>query len=159
MDDSGGLQKTMLEPIKKQILAKLGEEALQLPLEDNAELALDWFNGRRTPNANPYVKGALINLNLGSDAPRVYRALVESTCFGAKQIIEHFEQNNVRLKGIIALGGVAKKSSYVPIYRKLCQQWVKVLRRPISRNPADFPYTRTDLISIRSWAVLLKNEK
>ncbi|WP_067035085.1 ribulokinase [Allomuricauda sp. CP2A] len=131
MDDSGGLQKTMLEPIKKQILAKLGEEALQLPLEDNAELALDWFNGRRTPNANPYVKGALINLNLGSDAPRVYRALVESTCFGAKQIIEHFEQNNVRLKGIIALGGVAKKSSYV------MQMMADILNLPIKIHTSE----------------------
>lgn len=131
MNGLGGIQKEIAEPIKKQILTQLGEEALQLPLEDNTELALDWFNGRRTPNANPYVKGALINLNLGSNAPRVYRALVESTCFGAKQIIDHIEQNNVPLKGIIALGGVARRSSYV------MQMMANVLNLPIKIHSSE----------------------
>ncbi len=111
MDDA--IKTRLEEEIAGQLLEQLGDDASKLPLGETSELAIDWFNGRRTPDANPYVKGALFNLNLGSDAARIYRALVESTCFGAKRIVEHFKKNNVPLKGIIALGGVARKSSYV----------------------------------------------
>lgn len=119
------------EDMAKNLLEELGEEASKLPLHENSELAIDWFNGRRTPDANPYVKGALLNLNLGSDAARIYRALVESTCFGAKRIVEHFEDNNVPLKGIIALGGVARKSNYV------MQMMADILGLPIKVHNAE----------------------
>ncbi|MEW2921143.1 MULTISPECIES: ribulokinase [unclassified Allomuricauda] len=108
-----GIKAELEQEITHQLLEQLGKEASNLPLEENSEMAIDWFNGRRTPDANPYVKGTLLNLNLGSDAARIYRALVESTCFGAKIIVDHFEKNNISLKGVIALGGVARKSDYV----------------------------------------------
>ena len=59
------------------------------------------------------LKGAITGLNLGSDAPRVFRALVEATAFGAKKIVDRFITEGVRIDGVIALGGVAKKSTFV----------------------------------------------
>ncbi|WP_299667937.1 ribulokinase [uncultured Polaribacter sp.] len=106
-------KQQLIKEIETNILKKLGEEANQLPFDENSELAIDWFNGRRTPNANLYLRGAIFNLNLGSDAPRVYRSLVEATCFGSKKIIDHFIEQGVQINGIIALGGVAKKSGFV----------------------------------------------
>ena len=76
-------------------------------------LALDWLNGRRTPDANQNLQGALMGLGLGSDAPKVFRALVESTCFGARAIVERFRQEQIPIKGLIGLGGVAKKSPFI----------------------------------------------
>jgi len=52
-------------------------------------------------------------LTLGSDAPRIFRALVEATAFGTKAIIERYIEEGVRIDGMIALGGVAKKSPFV----------------------------------------------
>ena len=75
--------------------------------------ALDWMNGRRTPDANQNLKGAIFGLNLGSSAPMIYRALVESTVFGAKKIADRFVEEGIPVKGIIALGGIAKKSPFV----------------------------------------------
>jgi len=49
----------------------------------------------------------------GSDAPRIFKALVEATCFGAKAIVERFINEGVPIKGLIGLGGVAKKSPYI----------------------------------------------
>jgi L-ribulokinase len=49
-------------------------------------------------------------LNLGTDAPKIFRALVESTAFGARAIAERFRSEGVRIDAVIALGGVAKKS-------------------------------------------------
>ncbi len=71
------------------------------------------MNGRRTPDANQGLKGAISDLNLGSDAPRIFRALVEATAFGSKAIIDRFKEEGLRIDGVIALGGVAKKSPLV----------------------------------------------
>ncbi|UII75398.1 ribulokinase [Flagellimonas sp. HMM57] len=103
----------LLKEIDSNILNRLGKQAAKLPIDVHSELAVDWFNGRRTPNVNPYVKGAFLNLDLGSNAASMYGALVEATCFGSKQIVDHFVANGIPLKGIIALGGVARKSDYV----------------------------------------------
>jgi L-ribulokinase len=95
------------------LIANLSTEAASLPLAAVDELALDWLNGRRTPDADQELKGAIINLNLGSDAPRIFKALVEATCFGAKAIVDRFIEQGIPIKGLIGLGGVAKKSPYV----------------------------------------------
>jgi L-ribulokinase len=73
-------------------------------------VAVDWLNGRRTPFANQTLRGALFGLSLGSDAPKVYRALIEATAFGARAINERFEEEGIRIDDVIAVGGVARKS-------------------------------------------------
>lgn len=96
-----------------KIIPELSRQAAALPPADQGELALDWFNGRRTPDANQLLKGAVTGLSLGSDAPKIFRAIVESTCFGAKAIVDRFNQEGVPVKGLIGLGGVAKKSPFI----------------------------------------------
>jgi L-ribulokinase len=105
-------EKTRQE-ITDKLIAALSVEAAKLSPKENDELAVDWLNGRRTPDADQLLKAAIINLNLASDAPRIFKALVEATCFGAKAIVERFNEQGVPVKGLIGLGGVAKKSSYV----------------------------------------------
>jgi len=96
-----------------KIIAKLSDEAAKIPIAESGIVALDWMNGRRTPDANQSLKGAIAGLNLGSDAPRIFRALVEATAFGSKAINDRFISEGVRIDGVIALGGVAKKSPLV----------------------------------------------
>jgi L-ribulokinase len=99
--------------VTDKLINTLSAEAAKLPLNENDELAVDWLNGRRTPDADQTVKAAIINLNLASDAVKIFKALVEATCFGAKAIVERFNQQGIPVKGLIGLGGVAKKSPYV----------------------------------------------
>ncbi len=113
------------EKISDKIIVALTAEAAKLELNEKDELALDWMNGRRTPDANQLLKGVIANINLGSDAPRIFKALVEATCFGSKAIVDRFIAEGVPVKGIIALGGVAKKSTYV------MQTMANVLNMPI----------------------------
>ena len=110
---------------EEQMITALSDAAAKISPDESSILALDWMNGRRTPDANQNLKGAIMGLTLGSDAPRIFRALVESTAFGAKMIVDRFVDEGVRIDGIIALGGVAKKS-------KLVMQIVAdVLNKPI----------------------------
>jgi L-ribulokinase len=44
---------------------------------------------------------------------KIFKALVESTAFGAKKIVDRFISEGVPIHGIIGLGGVAKKADYV----------------------------------------------
>lgn len=99
--------------INDSILRQLNEAAALLPLLEEDELAVDWFNGRRTPDANQLLKGGFTGLDLASDAPRVFRALVEATCFGARKIVDRFREEDIPVKGLIGLGGVAKKSAFI----------------------------------------------
>jgi L-ribulokinase len=109
----GNDYKTSSADISDKIISSLSAEASKLQLNEKDELAVDWLNGRRTPDANQLLKAAIINLNLASDAPRIFKALVEATCFGAKAIVERFNKQGVPVKGLIGLGGVAKKSPYI----------------------------------------------
>ncbi|UZR98794.1 ribulokinase [Chondrinema litorale] len=95
------------------ILPKLTAEAEKIPLETSLPVAIDWMNGRRTPDANQLLKGAITGLNLGSDAPRIFRSLVEATAFGSRAIVDRFQEQGVNIKKIIALGGIPQKSPFV----------------------------------------------
>ncbi len=105
--------ETLRDKIADNLISRLSAEAAKIPVAENDELALDWLNGRRTPDANQLVKGAFTGLDLGTDAPRMFKALVEATCFGAKAITDRFIEEGIPVKGLIALGGVARKSPYV----------------------------------------------
>lgn len=101
------------EEASDKIISELSIQAELLHPEETAIIALDWMNGRRTPDANQELKGAITGLSLGSDAPRIFRALVEATAFGSRMINERFISEGVRIDGVIAIGGVAKKSPFV----------------------------------------------
>lgn len=108
-----GSRKRIEEETSERIISELSRQAESLQVEETAIIALDWMNGRRTPDANQALKGVIAGLSLGSDAPRIFKALVEATAFGSRMINERFISEGVRIDGVIAIGGVAKKNSFV----------------------------------------------
>jgi L-ribulokinase len=103
----------LLEELSSKMMEELTNAAAALPLKDNDPLALDWLNGRRTPDANQLLKAGFSGLNLSTDAAAMFKAIVEATCFGAKAIVDRFVLEGVPIKGLIGLGGVAKRSPYI----------------------------------------------
>jgi L-ribulokinase len=99
--------------IAEKIIPALEAGATALNIEETAPVALDWMNGRRTPDANQRLTGAITGIRLGTDAPRIYRSLVEATAFGSRAIVERFRAQGTRIDSAIAIGGVAKKSRFV----------------------------------------------
>ncbi|GHU97007.1 ribulokinase [Spirochaetia bacterium] len=106
-------KETIAAEISKKIIPLLEDTAQRIDPASTGIIALDWLNGRRTPDADQLLKGAIVGLTLGSDAPRVYRALAEATAFGARAIVERFREQGVAIEGIIGIGGVARKSPFV----------------------------------------------
>ena len=107
--DDKDLQKT----IEDKLIPALSEEAMKIPIEESTIVATDWLNGRRTPDADQNVKATITGLNLGSSAPRIFRALVEATAFGSRAIAERFTENGIEINEVLGIGGVAKKSPFV----------------------------------------------
>lgn len=98
------------EQAEDKMLYELEKEAQLVDPRVSGILAIDWMNGRRTPDANLNLRGAIMGLNLGSDAPKIYRALIEATAYGSRAIIERFRKEGIEINEVIAIGGVAKKS-------------------------------------------------
>ncbi len=101
------------EEVSENLIRELSLKAEKIPVEETAPVALDWMNGRRTPDANQELKGAITGISLGTDAPRLFRALVEATAFGSRMINERFISEGARIDGVIAIGGVSKKNPFV----------------------------------------------
>lgn len=118
-------KKSLLEETENQVLKSLTQQAEKIPIGDSGIIALDWLNGRRTPDANLSLRGAITGLTLGSDAPRIFKALVEATCFGSRKIVDRFKEEGIEIRNVVALGGVAKKSPFV------MQVMADVLNMPI----------------------------
>lgn len=120
-------REKLLDELNNSLIKQLEQAASKNISIDNDKylVALDWLNGRRTPDANQNLTSVIEGMNLGTTAPDMYRALVEATCFGAKAIVDRFIEEGIPIKGIIGMGGVAKKSSYV------MQMMSDVLNMPI----------------------------
>ena len=132
---SKSLDAKQLEALKKEVeesfILKLSEAAQNISIEESIPTALDWVNGRRTPDANQELKAAVMGLSLGSKAPHIFKALVNAICFGAKKIVERFEEQGVKIDSVIGIGGVARKSPLI------MQTLANVLNKPIKIAASD----------------------
>ena len=107
-------QKEQLkEEIEADFIRKLSDAAEAIPHSEAIPVALDWINGRRTPDANQELEAAITNLNMGTRAPHIFKALVNAICFGSKKILDRFEDEGIEIKSVVGIGGVARKSKFI----------------------------------------------
>ncbi|WP_111307920.1 ribulokinase [Confluentibacter sediminis] len=124
-------KEDLKEEIDTTFIKKLSEQAAAIPLSESIPTALDWINGRRTPDANQELKAAMSNLSLGTRAPHIFKALINAICFGSKKIVDRFEEEGVRIDTVIGIGGVARKSPFI------MQTLANVLNKPIKVAESD----------------------
>jgi L-ribulokinase len=88
-------------------------------------VALDWHGGNRSVLVDHELSGVIVGLTLATRPEDVYRALLESTAFGTRKIIESFEASGVPVHELVVAGGLLKN-------RFLMQVYADVTRRPLS---------------------------
>ena len=126
------LTEEQKEKLKEELIPRLTAEAEAIPLEESIPVALDWINGRRTPDANQALKSAMIGLSLGTSPAHIFKALVHSICFGSKKIVDRFESEGIAIKKVVGIGGVARKSPFI------MQTLANTLNRPIDIAASDY---------------------
>jgi L-ribulokinase len=102
-----------IEQQLNDVLKSITQAAEKIPVGQNQVLALDWINGRRTPDANQHLSMAIAGLTMSTDAPALFRACVEATACGSQAIIKRLEREGVAIERIVAIGGIPKKSAFV----------------------------------------------
>ncbi len=88
-----------------------GAEALK-PGESGL-LGLDWHNGNRTVLVDQRLTGLLMGMTLHTTPAEIYRTLIESTAFGARVILERFEEYGVKVERVVNCGGISVKNPMV----------------------------------------------
>jgi L-ribulokinase len=89
---------------------RMAQRAAALPPGSGGVLALDWFNGCRTPLMDGRLSGSFIGLTLGTKPEQLYRALLEATAFGLRWIVQLLREAGVPVERFVASGGLPAKS-------------------------------------------------
>ena len=102
-------------------------EATKLKPGESGLLALDWWNGNRSVLVDVDLTGMLLGATLATQAPEIYRALIEATAFGTRVIVEAFDKNGVPVNELVACGGLPEKNKLLmQIYADVTGREIKV---------------------------------
>jgi L-ribulokinase len=102
-------------------------EAAKLKPGESGLLALDWWNGNRSVLVDVDLTGMLLGATLATQAPEIYRALIEATAFGTRVIVEAFDKNGVPVNELVACGGLPEKNKLLmQIYADVTGREIKV---------------------------------
>lgn len=103
----------------------LTELAAAEPIGAHGLIALDWHSGNRSILVDHRLSGVILGLTLATKPEQIYRALLESTAFGTRRIIEAFTDAGVPVEEFVVIGGLLKSAFLMQLY-------ADVIGRPIS---------------------------
>lgn len=94
---------------------RLNHDAAALPPGAEGLLAVDHFQGNRTPHTDPLARGAITGLSLKHTPAHVYRALIESVCLGTRAIVESFG-SAFEARRIVVAGGATRSPFWLQVH-------------------------------------------
>lgn len=113
--------------------ALLEEEAAAQKPGQHGLLALDWWNGNRSTLVDVELSGLLVGATLATTAPDIYRALLESTAFGTRKIIEALTGSGVPVTRIVAAGGLPDRNKLLmQIYADVTNREFRIVKSALA---------------------------
>jgi L-ribulokinase len=114
----------------KSVHEHLTDLAAEQQVGAHGLVALDWHSGNRSVLVDHELSGLVIGATLTTKPEDIYRALLESTAFGARKIVESFNSAGVPVTEFIVAGGLLKNKFLMQLYSD-------VLKLPISIIDSD----------------------
>ena len=90
-------------------------------------MALDWWNGNRSVLVDVDLTGMMLGMTLATKPEEMYRALIESTAYGTREIVENYRANGVPVEEFFASGGISQKNAMaMQIYADVLNMPIKI---------------------------------
>jgi L-ribulokinase len=106
---------------------RLTELAAAQPVGAHGLVALDWWNGNRSLLVNHDLSGLIVGMTLATRPQDVYRALLESTAFGTRMIIEAFVAAGVPVTDLVVAGGLTSNRLLMQIYADVTNRSLSII--------------------------------
>ncbi|WP_406067865.1 ribulokinase [Micromonospora sp. NBC_01638] len=106
---------------------QLTELAASQPVGAHGLIALDWWNGNRSLLVNHDLSGMIVGMTLATRPPDIYRALLESTAYGTRMIIEAFVEAGVAVNDLVIAGGLTNNDLLMQIYADVTQRPLNII--------------------------------
>lgn len=105
----------------------LRQKAGKLIPGESGLLALDWWNGVRSPYMDFDLSGVMLGMTLQTRPEEIYRSLIEATAYGTRRVIESFTDRGVAVNELYAGGGIARKDPMtMQIYADVCNREIHI---------------------------------
>ncbi len=88
----------------------LTEKAATLTPGQSGLVALDWWNGQRSPFVDDDLSGVMLGLTLHTKPEEQYRALLESSAYGVRLIFDTYRKAGLHINDVYVCGGIAQKN-------------------------------------------------
>jgi L-ribulokinase len=95
---------------------ELTDAAARLDPGESGLLALDWWNGCRTPLVDADLSGVVLGATLATTPAALYRALLEATAFGSRLVVDTFAPAGIRIDRLVVGGGLTSNELVLQIY-------------------------------------------
>jgi FGGY-family pentulose kinase len=110
-----------------RVLAELEHKAAVLPAGSNGLVALDHFQGNRTPLKDPLARGAIWGLTLWHSLPHLFRAFLEANAYGTRHILENLCGHGFVVRRIFVGGGWARSRLALQILSDVCDRGLQLV--------------------------------
>lgn len=93
--------------------AHYNRAAAALPPGASGVMALDWWNGCRTPLIDPELSGVFVGMTLQTTREELYRALLESLGFGMRRVVDTLTEGGLDVDELVVTSGLAEKNPFI----------------------------------------------
>jgi FGGY-family pentulose kinase len=94
----------------------LTEMAEKVPIGSDGLVALDYFQGNRSPHTDPLVRGMFWGLSLSHGPGHLFRAIIEGICFGTESIFQSMRGHDFEPRLNVVSGGPAKSELWMQMH-------------------------------------------
>jgi len=101
--------------------------AQKLAPGESGLLALDWWNGNRCTLMDARLSGLLVGATLDTKPEHIYRALIESTAFGTRRILQAYRDGGIEIRELVGCGGLVERNPLVlEIFADVCNMPIQL---------------------------------
>jgi len=111
-------------------LSELSEAAGRVPPGSEGVMALDYWQGNRTPHVDADARGMFWGLSLHHERAHLFRALLESVCFGTENVLRSMRAQGHDIRDMVACGGAVNSRVWMQMHADVSGTAIRTTQVP-----------------------------